>query len=98
MMLICDRSCSRKHGRQKAVFLPSLTACARRTLLLPRTLFTIHYRITSATQRKEKVLGRHFFNPVPTMKLVELVKGMETSEETINKAREFTKRSARTKW
>ncbi|MCB8817178.1 3-hydroxyacyl-CoA dehydrogenase family protein [Desulfosporosinus shakirovi] len=38
--------------------------------------------IASATKRPDKVIGLHFFNPVPVMKLVELVMGLATSEET----------------
>ncbi len=34
------------------------------------------------TKRPEKVIGMHFFNPVPVMKLVEIIKGQSTSEET----------------
>ena len=39
--------------------------------------------IGAATKRPDKVVGMHFFNPVPLMKLVEVIKGHETSEETI---------------
>lgn len=38
--------------------------------------------IAAATQRPDKVIGMHFFNPVPMMKLVEIIKGLTTSEET----------------
>jgi 3-hydroxybutyryl-CoA dehydrogenase len=38
--------------------------------------------IASATRRPEKVIGMHFFNPVPVMKLVEIIKGQSTSGET----------------
>ncbi len=38
--------------------------------------------IASATMRPEKVIGMHFFNPVPVMKLIEIIKGIATSEET----------------
>jgi len=38
--------------------------------------------LASATERQEKFIGMHFFNPVPVMKLVEVVKGLRTSEET----------------
>lgn len=40
--------------------------------------------IAAATKRPDKVIGMHFFNPVPMMKLVEVIKGLTTSEETKN--------------
>lgn len=39
-------------------------------------------RIASQTKRPEKVIGMHFMNPVPVMKLVEIIKGLATSDET----------------
>ena len=45
--------------------------------------------IASSTKRPEKVIGLHFFNPVPVMKLVELVMGLATSEETYQAATAF---------
>ena len=47
--------------------------------------------IASVTKRPEKVLGLHFMNPVPLMKLVELVGSIVTSEETLGVGKEFTK-------
>jgi 3-hydroxybutyryl-CoA dehydrogenase len=41
-------------------------------------------RIASQTKRPEKVIGMHFMNPVPVMKLVEVIRGLATSEETFN--------------
>ncbi|MBF0550960.1 MAG: 3-hydroxybutyryl-CoA dehydrogenase [Deltaproteobacteria bacterium] len=40
-------------------------------------------KIASATQRPEKVIGMHFMNPVPVMKLVEVIKGLATDQETL---------------
>lgn len=40
-------------------------------------------RIASATRRPEKVIGMHFMNPVPLMKLVEVIRGYNTSKETV---------------
>ena len=45
--------------------------------------------LASATNRPEKVLGLHFFNPVPVMKLIEMVIGLQTSAETVETARQF---------
>ena len=45
--------------------------------------------IASATKRPEKVLGIHFFNPPVTLPLVEVIPGMETSEETVNDIIDF---------
>ena len=42
-------------------------------------------RIASATKRPDKVIGMHFMNPVPVMKLVEIIKGYATSQDTADK-------------
>jgi 3-hydroxybutyryl-CoA dehydrogenase len=46
-------------------------------------------RLAASTDRPEQFVGIHFFNPVPLMKLVELIKGIATSDETFNLANEF---------
>src|SRR5436190_7687758 len=46
-------------------------------------------KIAAATKRPESVVGTHFFSPVPMMKLCELVRGHQTSDETLQTAREF---------
>ena len=43
-------------------------------------------RLAAVTRRPERFLGLHFFNPVPVMKLVEIVPGLETSPETVDAA------------
>ncbi|MBN2401593.1 MAG: 3-hydroxyacyl-CoA dehydrogenase family protein [Spirochaetes bacterium] len=48
--------------------------------------------IATATKRPEKVCGMHFFNPVPLMKLVEVIRGMRTNDETIKTTLELAKK------
>ena len=48
--------------------------------------------MASATKRPEKFIGMHFFNPVPVMRLVEIIKGYDTSEETYLFIDELSKR------
>lgn len=52
--------------------------------------------IASVTKRAGKVIGMHFFNPAPVMKLVEVIKGAATSTETYNTIVEFTKSLGKT--
>lgn len=47
--------------------------------------------LAAATQRPDKVIGMHFFNPVPVLKLVEVVRGHDTSEETTREIVELAK-------
>jgi 3-hydroxybutyryl-CoA dehydrogenase len=48
--------------------------------------------LASATRRPERVLGMHFFNPVPAMELVELIRGLATSDTTLAAGRAFVER------
>ena len=45
--------------------------------------------LAAVTERPERVLGLHFFNPVPMMQVVEVIKGIATTDETARKGREF---------
>jgi 3-hydroxybutyryl-CoA dehydrogenase len=53
-------------------------------------------RLASSTDRPEQFIGLHFMNPVPVMKLVELIRGIATGEETFKVARDFTNRLGKT--
>ena len=48
--------------------------------------------IGAATKRPDKVVGMHFFNPVPLMRLVEVIKGMDTSDETAGVTRQLSEK------
>lgn len=52
--------------------------------------------IAAATDRPERVVGTHFFSPVPLMELCELVRGHRTSDETLATAREFAESTGKT--
>jgi 3-hydroxybutyryl-CoA dehydrogenase len=56
--------------------------CKPETILSTNTSSIPIGRIAAQTKRPEKVIGMHFMNPVPVMKLVEIIKGIATSEET----------------
>ena len=49
-------------------------------------------KIAAVTKRPEKVIGMHFFNPVPLMKLVEVIRGIATSDETYAKVKELSEK------
>ena len=53
-------------------------------------------KLAALTKRAEKVIGMHFFNPVPVMKLVEVIRGLATSEETFTTVRELSLKLGKT--
>jgi 3-hydroxybutyryl-CoA dehydrogenase len=63
--------------------------CPPKALLASNTSAIPITEIAAATRRPEKVLGIHFFNPVPMMPAVEVVKGIATSEQTAEDGRRF---------
>lgn len=56
--------------------------CDEKTILATNTSSLSITEIASATEREDKVIGMHFFNPVPVMKLIEVIKGINTSDDT----------------
>jgi 3-hydroxybutyryl-CoA dehydrogenase len=62
-------------GRADELF-PGAAVLASNTSSIPITL------LAAATSRPDRVAGMHFFNPVPVLKLVEVIRGLETSDET----------------
>jgi 3-hydroxybutyryl-CoA dehydrogenase len=56
------------------------------TILASNTSSISITQIAASTSRADKVVGMHFFNPVPVMKLLEIIQGLSTSQETLNAA------------
>ncbi|MFN2356299.1 MAG: 3-hydroxybutyryl-CoA dehydrogenase [Desulfotignum sp.] len=81
---------------KKQVFQDLDSICRKDTLLATNTSGLSITEMASVTQRPDKVIGMHFFNPVPVMKLVELIRGFTTSDDTLNMAWEFVEKIAKT--
>lgn len=67
-------------------------ACAEDTILATNTSSISITQIAAATNRPEKVIGMHFMNPVPIMKLVEIIRGYNTSDEVMDFTVDLTKK------
>jgi 3-hydroxybutyryl-CoA dehydrogenase len=63
--------------------------CRPEVVLASNTSSISITRLGAVTRRPQKVIGMHFFNPVPVMKLVEIVRGLATSNETFQMVREL---------
>ncbi len=81
---------------KEQVFATLDKVCPKNTILASNTSSISISKIASATKRPDKVLGLHFFNPVPTMKLVELIKGERTSPDAVKAATAFVQTLGKT--
>ncbi len=76
-----------------------MDAAAREDVILASNTSSISItKIAAATKRPDKVIGMHFMNPVPLMKLVEVIKGLATSEETLATTLELCKAMGKEAW
>ncbi|MEP3371233.1 MAG: 3-hydroxybutyryl-CoA dehydrogenase [Maribacter dokdonensis] len=66
--------------------------CNNNTILASNTSSISITQIAAVTNRADKVIGMHFMNPVPIMKLVEIIRGYSTSNETTNVIMELSKK------
>jgi len=71
-------------------------ACSQDTILATNTSSISITQIGAATSRPEKVIGMHFMNPVPIMKLVEIIRGYNTSDKVTNTIMELSKTLGKT--
>jgi 3-hydroxybutyryl-CoA dehydrogenase len=63
-----------------------------RTLVATNTSSISITKLAAATDRPDRFIGMHFFNPVPVMQLLELIRGLQTSDDTHAKALDFAQR------
>jgi 3-hydroxybutyryl-CoA dehydrogenase len=75
---------------KKEIFQKLDKNCKEDTILASNTSSISITEIAAFTKRPEKVIGMHFMNPVPVMKLVELIRGLSTSDETFEKVKNIT--------
>ena len=66
--------------------------CKKETVLASNTSGLSITEMASVTKRPQKVVGMHFFNPVPVMKLVEVIRGFDTSDETFEQTMELSRK------
>lgn len=72
------------------------TVCGSGVILASNTSSIPIGRIAGKTSRPDKVIGMHFMNPVPMMKLVEIIRGLSTSEETFKITRDLAVKFGKT--
>lgn len=81
---------------KKALFAELDQLCKPGTIIATNTSSLSITEIAAATNRPDKIIGMHFFNPVPMMKLVEIIKGLATSDETRDVILQLTKNLGKT--
>jgi 3-hydroxybutyryl-CoA dehydrogenase len=88
----CDfviEAATEKFETKKAIF-ADLDRIMRADVILASNTSSISVtKLANVTGRPDRVIGMHFFNPVPVMKLVEVIRGMATSQETFEKVRDL---------
>ena len=75
---------------KKSIFAELDKICKPETILASNTSSISITAIAAATQRPDKFIGMHFFNPATVMKLVEVIRGAHTSDETFNTIRDLS--------
>ncbi len=73
---------------KSAIFQELDELCPEHTVLASNTSSLAITQIGAATKRPDKVIGMHFFNPAPVMKLIEIIEGIATSDDTFHKVQE----------
>ncbi|UCE43167.1 MAG: 3-hydroxybutyryl-CoA dehydrogenase [Candidatus Aminicenantes bacterium] len=77
---------------KKEIFQKLDSLCSADTIMASNTTALSVSEIASATSRPEKIIGMHFFNPAVIMKLVEIIRGEQTTDETVEATKEFAEK------
>jgi 3-hydroxybutyryl-CoA dehydrogenase len=92
-LTVCDfivEAVSEKLDIKSELFRDLGRICRPEVILASNTSSISITKLAATTARPKKVIGMHFFNPVPVMKLVEVVRGLVTSDETFQTVRELS--------
>ena len=81
---------------KKEIFAELDGICKPETILASNTSSLSITEVASATKRPDKVIGMHFFNPAPVMKLVEVIRGAATSQETFDAVKAISEEIGKT--
>jgi 3-hydroxybutyryl-CoA dehydrogenase len=95
----CDlviEAVAEKMDLKKSVFTQLDKICPDQAILATNTSSLSIIDLATVTRRLDKVLGLHFMNPVPLMKLLEIVRTIATSDETLETCREFARSIGKT--
>lgn len=81
---------------KKKIFTELDELCKKETILSTNTSSLSITEVAAATRRPDRVIGMHFFNPAPVMKLVEIIKGIATSDDTFDAVKNLSERIGKT--
>jgi 3-hydroxybutyryl-CoA dehydrogenase len=81
-----------KFDIKKNIFITLDQSCHAHTILASNTSSISITEIASVTKRADKVIGIHFMNPVPVMKLIEVIRGLATSNDTYNEIKNISEK------
>ena len=95
----CDfiiEAASERYDIKAELFRDLDTICRPEVILSSNTSSISITKLAALTKRPDKVIGMHFFNPVPMMKLVEVIRGLATSDETFAAVRDLATKLEKT--
>ena len=98
-LIDCDiviEAATENQAIKEKIFMSIDNVCNIKTILATNTSSISITKLANSTNHPEKVIGMHFMNPVPIMKLVEVVRGKKTNDETIAKIIQFAKKMNKT--